>query len=425
MPFFEFDDGRLVPAQFGHPVPDDIEPDILEAVRDQVLEVVQRPLFPVSWHGDGRRPGTYRPAGAPAPRLTALDATGQVVTVEVLDELDSAALVAALSRSARTADLGWSQLAELYPRGAAAFRRDWTAFREMLPPKPAPGPRLVVVAGTVRDEVRPALDVLADSGVVVHEMALRQMSNGRRFLEVNELRPHQLGLSNVIGGGPRVNELTADAAPAAPGPAAAAAAPDAATAGDRPALERPGTTDADDAPAAPPTPQAGGDRDARDPGGDVAAADLRSDASPQDAPSDVSSQDAPSDVSSQDAPSDVSSQDARSDVPAADRTSLRDIAAMLDGEAPLVWSQLRRGIRHDAVLTGDGAIRLPGGDTVADPDVAARKVSGRDDVDGWRVWRFGEHGPSLADARAELVRARGRAPRHPGARRRHGRALHR
>ncbi|MCK6209738.1 hypothetical protein KZX45_04175 [Georgenia sp. EYE_87] len=386
MPFFEFDDGRLVPAQFGHPVPDDIEPDILEAVRDQVLEVVQRPLFPVSWHGDGRRPGTYRPAGAPAPRLTSLDATGQVVTVEVVDELDSAALVAALSRSARSADLGWSQLAELYPRGAEAFRRDWTAFREMLPPKPAAGPRLVVVAGAVRDEVRPALQVLADSGVVVHEMALRQMSNGRRFLEVNELRPHQLGPSHVLSGGPRVNELTAESAasggPAAPGTAAAPPQPE---------LGRP--AEADVAPAVPSAPDAGSDLDQQS---DAAASH------PRDG---------------------TVAQVSRADPAPADLASLRDIAAMLDGETPLVWSQLRRGIRHDAVLTGDGAIRLPGGDTVADPDVAARKVSGRDDVDGWRVWRFGEHGPSLADARAELVRARGRGPRHPGSRRRQGRAL--
>jgi len=408
MPFFEFDDGRLVPAQFGHPVPDDIEPDILEAVRDQILEVVQRPLFPVSWHGDGRRPGTYRPAGAPAPRLTALDATGQVVTVEVVDELDSASLVAALSRSARTADLGWSQLAELYPRGAAAFRRDWTSFRELLPPKPAPGPRLVVVAGAVRDEVRPALHVLADSGVVVHEMALRQMSNGRRFLEVNELRPHQLGASHVLSGGPRVNELTADAAtPAGPGAAAAPVHPALV-----PSEEE---TDAGDAPATPSAAEAGGDRAPQKQRRDVAAA--------RDAQQDVVARGEQGDVAPRDEQGDEDPQDPRGEAPAADVASLRDIAAMLDGEAPLVWSQLRRGIRHDAVLTGDGAIRLPGGDTVADPDVAARKVSGRDDVDGWRVWRFGEHGPSLADARAELVR--GRAPRHPDARRRQGRALHR
>jgi len=76
-----------------------------------------------------------------------------------------------------------------------------------------------------------------------------------------------------------------------------------------------------------------------------------------------------------------------------------------------VWAQLRRGIRHDAVLTAGGEIRLSGGDTFADPDLAARAVSGRDDVDGWRVWRFGEGGPSLADARSELRALRDRGPR--------------
>jgi len=361
MPFFEFDDGRLVPAQFGHPVPEDIEPDILEAVRDQVLEVVQRPLFPISWHGDGRRPGTYRPAGAPAPRLTALDATGQVVTVEVVEELDSAALVDALSRSARNAGLGWSQLADLYPRGVAAFRRDWNAFRELLPPKPPAGPRLVIVAGAVLDEVRPALQVLAESGVVVHELALRQMSNGRRFLEVNELRPGQVDVGRVLAAGVRHNELTAESSTWTGGQAAVRSdgvTPDGATPDGVPP-----------APAVSPT--------------------------------------APASPASPVSPTSPASPDAA----ASDVVALADIAATLEGETPLVWSQLRRGIRHDAVLTADGEIRLSGGDTFTDPDLAARAVSGRDDVDGWRVWRFGESGPSLSDARAELRAARDREPR--------------
>src|SRR4051812_32745045 len=105
MPFFEFDEGRLVPAQFGRPVGEELEPDLLQAIRDQVLEVVQRPLFPVSWPGEAPRAG----GPPPAPRLTAMDASGQVVTVEVVERLDSAALVAALSLSARNSALGWTQ----------------------------------------------------------------------------------------------------------------------------------------------------------------------------------------------------------------------------------------------------------------------------------------------------------------------------
>src|SRR5699024_6017168 len=133
MPLFEFDEGRLVPAQFGRPVLETVEPEVLQAVREQVLEVVAEPLFPVSWHDDDARP-----------RLTAMDPSGQVVMVEVTQRLDAASLVAALSRAGRMAERGWLELAETYPRGVAAFRRDWNSFREAMPPHPVPGPRLVV-----------------------------------------------------------------------------------------------------------------------------------------------------------------------------------------------------------------------------------------------------------------------------------------
>ncbi|MFC4556227.1 hypothetical protein [Georgenia faecalis] len=189
MPLFEFDEGRLVPAQFGRPVHEPVEPEVLQSVREQVLEVVQRPLFPVSWHDEDA-----------SPRLTAMDATGQVVTVEVVERLDAGALVAALSRAGRAGDRRWVALAESYPRGVDAFRLDWTAFRETMPPRPTPGPRLIVVAGAVDDDVRPALETLTASGVVVHELSVRQMSNGRRFLDVTQLGEPFVGYPQVLPG---------------------------------------------------------------------------------------------------------------------------------------------------------------------------------------------------------------------------------
>lgn len=393
MPFFEFDEGRLVPAQFGRPVTEQIEPAILQAVRDQILQVIQRPLFAVSWHGDGQRPGGLRAGESATSRLVAMDAAGQVVTVAVLDRLDSAALVSALSLSARNSDLGWTQLGELYPRGTAAFRRDWNVFRESMPPRPAPGPRLIVVAAKVEDESRPALESLATSGVLVHEMSLRQMTSGRRFLEVTELRPQlttQLGsLLTASGSRPALegateispastmDETSSDLAAAA---TAAAATAEAARTEAAPAVapDVRGTGVTTQAGAAPtagtgPTPEEGpGTEPVEQP---VAAADLG-------------------------------------------HEDLVMVAASLGSDTPLLWAQLRKGIRHEATLLSGGTVRLADGTVFRDPDAAAAAVSGRPDADGWRVWRFGESGPSLGDARAELLAVAAR-PERTGHGRRH------
>jgi len=132
------------------------------------------------------------------PRLTALDASGQVVSVEVLEHLDSDTLIASLSRLADTASLSWSDLAREYPGDIEGFKAGWVHFRDSMPPSPAPGPRLVMVVGSIDAQVRPALDVLASSGVEVHEMSLRQMSNGRAFLEVHAVGPRLYGHSPQV-----------------------------------------------------------------------------------------------------------------------------------------------------------------------------------------------------------------------------------
>ena len=49
MALFEFEDGHLVPAQFGYPVAQDLGPDLVDAICQQVLQIVSRPLFPVTW----------------------------------------------------------------------------------------------------------------------------------------------------------------------------------------------------------------------------------------------------------------------------------------------------------------------------------------------------------------------------------------
>ena len=193
MALFAFDEGRLIPAQFGRSVSGGLTPEVVDAVCNQVLEIVSRPLFPITWRD-------ISPFEAPAfieesspeneaPRLTALDPSGQVVSVEILDFLDSDTLIQSLSRLAGTAALSWSDLAREYPGGVAAFKSGWLHFRDSMPPSPGAGPRLVMVVGSIDPAVRPALEVLAASGVEVHEMSLREMSNGRSFLEVHAVGP--------------------------------------------------------------------------------------------------------------------------------------------------------------------------------------------------------------------------------------------
>ena len=187
MALFEFEDGHLVPAQFGYPVAQDLGPDLVDAICQQVLQIVSRPLFPVTWRDMTGQDDEE------TPRLTALDVTGQIVSVEILKELDSETLITSLSRLAEVASISWSDLAAEYPSGPEGFRAGWAQFHDSMPPAVGPGPRLIMVAGDIDPSVRPALSVLATSGVEVHLMNLRQMSNGRLFLDVNAVGPRLYG----------------------------------------------------------------------------------------------------------------------------------------------------------------------------------------------------------------------------------------
>ena len=211
MALFEFEDGHLVPAQFGYPVSHDLGPELVDAICQQVLQIVSRPLFPVTW-----RDMTGQ-VGEETPRLTALDVTGQIVSVEILKLLDSETLITSLSRLAVVASLSWSDLAAEYPSGPEGFRAGWAQFRDSMPPAVGPGPRLIMVAGEIDPAVRPALSILATSGVEVHLMNLRQMSNGRLFLDVNAVGPRLYGHApQLLGSSAAAPAITAGSVPAEP-----------------------------------------------------------------------------------------------------------------------------------------------------------------------------------------------------------------
>lgn len=367
MPLFEFDAGHLVPAQVGHAVADPVEPAVLDAVRAQVLEILRLPVFPVTWQDDDG-----------APRVTAMDPSGHVVSIEVLDLLDAKALVAALGRAGRSAEQGWIDVARTYPSGVGGFRRDWNAFRESQPVGTTVNARVHVVAARIDDDARHALDALAGAGVVVHELAVRAMSSGRLFLDVTEVSVPVAPLPWLLPGRPTPaleQALSEDR------PAAASALPglgDTESAGKHESPHRAGA----------------GDHAATEPAGEHVATEPARDH--------------------------AATRPVEAAEPAAPDGDLLSISASIGAPTPLVW--VRNGHRREATLQPDGWIVV--GDTpFAAPEAAATAVTGGPAVaDAWSAWRFGEDGPSLHEAREELrahrAQSRRRAAGSSGLRRR-------
>lgn len=79
--------------------------------------------------------------------------------------------------------------------------------------------------------------------------------------------------------------------------------------------------------------------------------------------------------------------------------ALGALAAELHSALPLVWVRHRRGERFEALLHPDGTLETSDGFRYGDPSRAASAVSGTATADGWRVWRAGESGPTLAELR--------------------------
>lgn len=65
----------------------------------------------------------------------------------------------------------------------------------------------------------------------------------------------------------------------------------------------------------------------------------------------------------------------------------------------LVWFRERRGQRLVATLAPDGAVEFADGARFFEPSEAATYAAGTPvEVDGWRAWRLGDGGPTLAEA---------------------------
>ena len=472
MAIFEIRQGALVPAQLGGVADESAHRQALDLVREQVAQVLRRPLFTVAWK--------QLDAGH---SLVAIDGSGQVVAVELLPKLDSTTVVAAMGRLNATSHLGWAEIASLYPAGPTAFQKDWAAFRETMPARINPGPRLSIVSPSISPDVLSSLSVLSDSGLEVFSLSVRSLSSGRNFVEIDRIDSHHLPVTaKLLPAGDTMDEdievgkseatAAASAPSAATSTSAAASAPSVATpSAPAPTAGAPSapTPAASQAPAAsagasqgaaasqsagtpagsttPPSPLSRRSRRAQratnqySPHAPTAVSPAAVSPTVVSAPTPAP---APSPAVTpgyrQSAPSrngqPVRATRVRARVTGQGRLSRRDsgqstvsrshpsgedsrlalnaLASILSEPVQITWQSVTEGIFHTAQLRPDGMIRVSDGTSFDEPGQAARHCEPAKSVDGWDVWRFGADGPSLYESLEELIAAAERSPRRPG-----------
>ena len=210
MAMYELDGNHLLPVRLGRSADAITLSHSLVAIQRQIVDVLRRPLFPLSWE--------ELETGA---SLTALDATGQVVVVEVLESVDSTGLLAAMSRLTQAATAGRREIASRYAGGLGAFSQDWNEFREAMPAQAEAGPRLTILSASLEPDVVGGLGVLASSGLEIHEVDVRIVDESRIVVVVEKIS----GM-DVAAGGPLLvaraprPALAGSAGPAGTAPAA-------------------------------------------------------------------------------------------------------------------------------------------------------------------------------------------------------------
>ena len=470
MAIFEIRQGALVPAQLGGVADESAHRQALDLVREQVAQVLRRPLFTVAWK--------QLDAGH---SLVAIDGSGQVVAVELLPKLDSTTVVAAMGRLNATSHLGWAEIASLYPAGPTAFQKDWAAFHETMPARINPGPRLSIVSPSISPDVLSSLSVLSDSGLEVFSLSVRALSSGRNFVEIDRIDSHHLPVTaKLLPAGDTMDEdievgkseatAAASAPSAATSTSAAASAPSVATpaapvptagapSAPTPAVSQAPAASAGASQGAAASQSAGTPAGSTTPSSPVSRRSRRAQRATNQysphAPTAVSpAAVSPSAVSAptpapspavtpgyrQSAPSrngqPVRATRVRARVTGQGRLSRRDagqstvsrshpsgedsrlalnaLASILSEPVQITWQSVTEGIFHTAQLRPDGMIRVSDGTSFDEPGQAAHHCEPAKSVDGWDVWRFGADGPSLYESLEELIAAAERSPRRPG-----------
>ena len=205
MPLFEVDAQRPLLVQ-SDPAPSaqGVGTTAHRVVDSHIDGLLGEQIFPVS-------PG----AGPDEPHLLALDATGSPVVVELVADLDRAALTRALDHAGAAGRLTRGSLAERYHGGPAAFHRDVSAFYDSVPiTRSQPGrssARLIIICQEASEEILNAVDFLRQPTMPVEvlKMGVVHSADGRRFVDVSPLVIHPASA-------PSAPSLSAPAAPAVP-----------------------------------------------------------------------------------------------------------------------------------------------------------------------------------------------------------------
>lgn len=443
---FALDDGRPRLVQPMQPAATAFLRDCRLLLADHLATIVGEPLFVV-------RTRAGAPEHADVPEVLALDATGRPVVVDAAPVVDDAVVVAVLRRAGAADRMTAADMARAYHPDPARFTADYAAFRERSAfgsrSAGRPGARLVLVCGEVAVEagdtlthlraVGHAVDVLqvgvvrgADDSRMLDVSPLATFEAARRAVEPATLR---LVRHDDPAAGPRAADLPSAEDPAAGWTAEERISPAEAWAqwlgsARTPPPQVPSQTPPPHQaiPTHPPEPPY-----RADPPGQPSPSDLSGQPSPTP-PDDPAAPDepptrlhplvpvarwpqspepdprtVPTTVVSAPAPSTLTPimglRMAAGQVPPrpagtpAPHVALMALAASRRAVTPLVWRRERRGQRLVAQLRVDGLLELPDGRVYGDPCQAAAAAAEVEHApDGWRAWRLGDGGPTLAQA---------------------------
>lgn len=343
--------------------------------------------------------------GADEPYLLAVDASGQPVVVEVVGVLDADTVVHALRHAGRAARMSTRDLAQAYRGGADRFASHLAAFRLTVPTTSLlstfvrGGARLLLVCSHVPPGMDDVIEFLLQPGWHVDVLKVRvQDVDGQRVVDVSPIAtappPHRTTEPWIArpGGQSRATEQTDRSGLYGPGNGVSETyAPDRYVSEDHYADRY------------VPPPSAAPNPPVRTPDFAVAMTSVAPGPFPDPRPvapprngMDVPWRERPEPWRTGSRPVDRPSP--RQFAPRPD-PRLAVVADELGAPIALVWGRERSGEVHEALLRADGTLELTDGSRYADPDAAARAVSGSHwPVDGWRAWRIGSlRGPSLAD----------------------------
>ncbi|MEZ0446720.1 hypothetical protein [Cellulomonas sp. ICMP 17802] len=428
MPIFELDEGRPRLVQPMQPLTGSFAQECAALLTHHLAAIAGEPLFAV-------RSRTNAPDHADLPELLALDATGRAVVIDVVQVVDDDAVIAALRHAGAASRMTTTDLARAYHPDPSRFAVDFAAFREQAAfgtqTNRREGVRLVLLCSEVAAEAGDTLGFLRGPGrhVDVLQVGVVRGVDDRRLLDVSPLATHEGARRSVEptalrlvrssegftasapyepritlgtpGGGARKpvsGELRAvTPPPAPPGPPA----PTPLRAPEPAAEQKPRPSTVHEAPTTL-TPVVGLRFGAEQvvPRDDDEVAGPRPFAPvPAPAPLPVSSSfptlPAPPQATEEIAP-------VPPERPDGHLQALPELATLAKSRraiTTLVWVRARRGQRLVAMLRTDGLLELPSGELYAEPDDAASAaVSAENPVDGWRAWRLGEGGPTLAEA---------------------------